>query len=95
MAQLYSYQGQEYSLPDGLSNEEDINNCAKNEADQTLMAAETIQKAGINCELVTVGSTPTTLSGCKNIGIFLTFMKPSTFCKILTRQDIYSGSLPA
>jgi len=62
---VMSHAGESY----GLSNEKDINNCAKNEADQTLMAAEIIQKAGINCELVTIGSTPTALSGCKNIGI--------------------------
>ena len=62
---VMSHAGESY----GLSNEEDINNCAKNEANQTLMAAETIQKVGINCELVTIGSTPTALSGSKNIGI--------------------------
>ena len=62
---VMSHAGESY----GLSNEKDINSCAKNEADQTLIAAETIEKAGINCELVTIGSTPTALSGCKNIGI--------------------------
>ncbi len=62
---VMSHAGESYSL----SNEEAINNCAKNEANQTLMAAETIQKVGINCELVTIGSTPTVLSGSKNIGI--------------------------
>ena len=62
---VMSHAGESYDL----SNEEDIKICARNEADQTLMAAETIQKAGINCELVTIGSTPTALSGCKNVGI--------------------------
>ena len=62
---VMSHAGESY----GLSNEKDINNCAKNEADQTVMAAETIQKAGINCELVTIGSTPTALSGYQNMGI--------------------------
>ncbi len=62
---VMSHAGESYVL----SNEKDINNCAKNEADQTVMAAETIQKAGINCELVTIGSTPTALSGHKNEGI--------------------------
>ena len=62
---VMSHAGESY----GLTNEEDIKICARNEADQTLMAAETIQKAGINCELVTIGSTPTALSGGKNFGI--------------------------
>ncbi len=62
---VMSHAGESY----GFSNEKDINNCAKNEADQTVMAVETIQKAGINCELVTIGSTPTALSGYQNMGI--------------------------
>ena len=73
---VMSHAGESY----GLSDEEDIKNCAKNEAEQTLLAAETVQNAGINCELVTIGSTPTALLGCKNIritelraGVFLFF----------------------
>ena len=60
-----SHAGESY----GLSDEQDIKCCAKNEAEQTFFAAEIIQNAGINCELVTIGSTPTALLGCKNIRI--------------------------
>ena len=73
---VMSHAGESY----GLSDEEDINNCAINEAEQTVMAAATIQKVGINSKLITIGSTPTVLSGYKNArvtelraGVFLFF----------------------
>ena len=57
-----SHAGESY----GLSNSEDLLKCAKNEVDQTLKAVTILKKASINCELVTIGSTPTVLSNYKN-----------------------------
>ena len=83
-----SHAGESY----GLSNNEDLLKCAKNEADQTLKAVSILEKASINCELVTIGSTPTVLSNYKNdkitelrAGVFVFFDLVQTgvgICKV-------------
>ena len=85
---VMSHAGESY----GLSNNEDLLKCAKNEADQTLKAVSILEKASINCELVTIGSTPTVLSNYKNdkitelrAGVFVFFDLVQTgvgICKV-------------
>ena len=85
---VMSHAGESY----GLSNKKDLLECAKNEADQTLKAVSILEEAFINCELVTIGSTPTVLSDYQNdkitelrAGVFVFFDLVQTgvgICKI-------------
>ena len=59
---VMSHAGESYNL----SNSNDLIKCAKNEADQTLLAVSILKEASIECELVTIGSTPTVLSDYQN-----------------------------
>ena len=59
---VMSHAGESYSL----SNNKELIKCAKNEADQTLLAVSILKEASIDCELVTIGSTPTVLSDYQN-----------------------------
>ena len=56
---VMSHAGESYSLSDPGS----LKTCSENEAEKTLYAANILRKAGLSCELVTIGSTPTALSG--------------------------------
>ena len=85
---VMSHAGESYSL----SSNEDLIKCAKNEVDQTLKAVSILKEASINCELVTIGSTPTVLSDYQNdkitelrAGVFVFFDLVQTgvgICKI-------------
>ena len=85
---VMSHAGESY----GLSNKKDLLECAQNEADQTLKAVSILEEAFINCELVTIGSTPTVLSDYQNdkitelrAGVFVFFDLVQTgvgICKI-------------
>ena len=59
---VMSHAGESY----GLSNHKDLMECAKNEVEQTLYAVSLLKGASIECELVTIGSTPTVLSDFQN-----------------------------
>ena len=59
---VMSHAGESY----GLSNHKDLVKCAKNEVEQTLCAVSILKDASIECELVTIGSTPTVLSDFQN-----------------------------
>ena len=59
---VMSHAGESY----GLSNHQDLSKCAKNEVEQTLCAVSILKDASIECELVTIGSTPTVLSDFQN-----------------------------
>ena len=59
---IMSHAGASYSL----SNDEDLIKCAKDEAEQTLQAVNILKYVSIDCELVTIGSTPTALADYHN-----------------------------
>ena len=59
---IMSHAGASYSL----SNDEDLIKCAKEEAEQTLQAVNILKYVSIDCELVTIGSTPTALADYHN-----------------------------
>ena len=62
---VMSHAGESYALSDKLS----LQNCAENEAEKTLKAANTLIDQGMNLELVTIGSTPPVISGKNFDGI--------------------------
>ena len=62
---VMSHAGESY----GLSNAQAILECADDEAVRTLNAAETLRKAGFECKVVSIGSTPTALAGRAHDGI--------------------------
>lgn len=53
----------------GLSEQEPLERCALNEAGSTALAAQTLRDGGLPCELITIGSTPTALSGAHHSGV--------------------------
>ena len=59
---VMSHAGESYNL----SNSKDLRECARNEAEQTLLAVSILKEFSIECELVTIGSTPTTFSDYHN-----------------------------
>ena len=55
---VMSHAGESYNV----TNETSLLKCAKNEVDQTLIAVSFLKSNSIDCELITIGSTPTMLS---------------------------------
>ena len=53
-----SHAGESYNI----TNKTSLLKCAKNEVDQTLIAVSFLKSNSIDCELITIGSTPTMLS---------------------------------
>lgn len=62
---VMAHAGESYELADDGA----LASCARNEADCTTLAAQTLQDAGFAVELVTIGSTPTALSGETHRGV--------------------------
>ena len=62
---VMSHAGESY----GLSNNQALLDCADDEAVRALQAAETLRKAGFECNVVSIGSTPTALVGRAHDGI--------------------------
>ncbi|MFT4710033.1 MAG: D-serine deaminase-like pyridoxal phosphate-dependent protein [Bacteroidia bacterium] len=62
---VMAHAGQSYELSDEAS----LASCAQGEADSTTLAARTLEAAGLPCELVSIGSTPTALSGASYPGV--------------------------
>ena len=56
---VMSHAGESYALSDKNS----LEKCSENEAQKTLAAAKILFDSGMNVELVTIGSTPTAISG--------------------------------
>ena len=55
---VMSHAGESYNV----TNETSLLKCAKNEVDQTLIAVSFLKSNSIDCELITIGSTPTMFS---------------------------------
>jgi len=55
---VMSHAGESYNI----TNKTSLLKCAKNEVDQTLIAVSFLKSNSIDCELITIGSTPTMLS---------------------------------
>ena len=56
---VMSHAGESYAL----STKADLQDCARKEAEKTVHAANLLNSAGLPCELLSIGSTPTAISG--------------------------------
>ncbi len=88
---VMSHAGESYNL----SNNEDLRECARNEAEQTLLAVSILKEFSIECEIVTIGSTPTALSDYHNdkinelrAGVFVFFDLVQSGVGVCNTQDI-------
>ncbi len=88
---VMSHAGESYNL----SNSKDLRECARNEAEQTLLAVSILKEFSIECELVTIGSTPTTFSDYHNdkinelrAGVFVFFDLVQSGVGICRTEDI-------
>ena len=86
-----SHAGESYNL----SNSKDLRECARNEAEQTLLAVSILKEFSLECELVTIGSTPTTFSDYHNdkinelrAGVFVFFDLVQSGVGICRTEDI-------
>ena len=88
---IMAHAGESYNL----SNLDELINCAKNEAEQTLQAVNILKNISIDCDLVTVGSTPTVLADYHNneinelrAGVFVFFDLVQTGVGVCNIEDI-------
>jgi len=88
---IMAHAGESYNL----SNLDALINCAKNEAEQTLQAVNILKNISIDCDLVTVGSTPTVLADYHNneinelrAGVFVFFDLVQTGVGVCNIEDI-------